>query len=265
MFKVVTINILFDLETWEARRHLLARGLAAEQADIIGIQEVRLPEDTSAWLAQELQMPYVHLVPYHKPKGLKIPNYGAAILSRHPFTRAETLDLQTQGRFAQRVQIEVNHRPITFCNGHYFWHPGSTPERVKQIQLLFDWLGELPPEMPVVAVGDFNGTPETPAMALMREKFASAYATHHGCEPEYTCPTPLARRGWKRTLHQTLLNLKANRTLQPWRGTLDYIFISPHLGVRDCQLILTQPEKGDRTLYPSDHFGIAAELEEFQS
>ena len=261
MLKVVTINILFDLDLWEKRRWLLVEGLAAERADIIGIQEVQLPEDTGAWLAEQLGMSYVYLVPYQRPDVLKIPQYGAAILSRYPFTRTEALDLQSQGRFAQRVQIEANDRPIVFCNGHYFWHPGPSPERVKQIQLLRNWLDQLPPEMPVVAVGDFNGTPETAAIALMREKFASAYATNRGCEPEYTCPTPLERRSWLRKLRHAVLNFKAHRTLKPWRGTLDYIFINQHFDVRDCRLILTEPDKGDRTLYPSDHFGIAAELE----
>lgn len=64
MVKVVTINILFEMEKWAQRRELLVEGLAAQQADLIGLQEVKLPEDNSAWLAQQLNMPYVQLVPY---------------------------------------------------------------------------------------------------------------------------------------------------------------------------------------------------------
>ena len=76
MVKVVTINILFETEKWAQRRELLVEGLAAQQADLIGLQEVKLPEDNSAWLAQQLNMPYVQLVPY---KGLDykgFPYYG---------------------------------------------------------------------------------------------------------------------------------------------------------------------------------------------
>jgi endonuclease/exonuclease/phosphatase family metal-dependent hydrolase len=116
--------------------------------------------------------------------------------------------------------------------------------------------------MPTVAVGDFNGMPETPATALMRDRFTSAYAAYHGHEPEYTCPTPLKkRRSLQRRLVKYLVSSWINRTLRPWRGTLDYVFINQHLRVRNCQLILTEPAPNDRTLYPSDHFGIAAELE----
>lgn len=259
MVKVITINILFEMETWAQRRELLVEGLAAQQADLIGLQEVKLPEDNSAWLAQQLNMPYVQLVPY------KVGDYGAAILSRYRFTEQDTLDLESQGRVAQYVQVEVEGQPLVFCNGHYYWYPGANPERVKQVQLLLDWLGKLPPDMPIVAVGDFNGMPETPAIALMQERFTSAYAAYHGREPDYTCPTPLKKqRSWQRQLVKYLVNSWVHRTWRPWRGTLDYIFINQHLRVRYCQLILTSPAANDPFLYPSDHFGIAAELEIFR-
>ncbi|MCA1994420.1 MAG: endonuclease/exonuclease/phosphatase family protein, partial [Coleofasciculus sp. S288] len=106
--KVVTINILFEMEKWAQRRELLVEGLAAQQADLIGLQEVKLPEDNSAWLAQQLNMPYVQLVPYKQLDDKGLPYYGGAILSRYPFTQQDSLDLQTQGRVAQYVQVEVD-------------------------------------------------------------------------------------------------------------------------------------------------------------
>ena len=68
MVKVVTINILSDLDRWPRRRDLLRDGLAVEQADLIGLQEVRLREETGAWLAEQLGMPYVYTVPFQAPK-----------------------------------------------------------------------------------------------------------------------------------------------------------------------------------------------------
>ncbi|MGB5971286.1 MAG: endonuclease/exonuclease/phosphatase family protein [Spirulinaceae cyanobacterium] len=258
--KVVTINILFEMKEWQQRRELLVKGLAAENADLIALQEVKLPEDNSVWLAEKLSLPYIHLVPYEQSEIKHIPLYGAAILSRYPFSKKAILDLASQGRKAQYVQIEWQGKPLIFCNGHYYWHPGPSPGRVKQIELLLDWLGSLPQETPLIAVGDFNGTPDTPAIALMREQFTSAYAAYHGQEPEYTCPTPLAWHGWQRKWRSFKLNLLKNRTLKPWRGTLDYIFINQHLKVKDCHLILNQSSPYSRTLYPSDHFGMAALL-----
>ncbi|NJO41334.1 MAG: endonuclease/exonuclease/phosphatase family protein [Cyanobacteria bacterium CRU_2_1] len=260
--KVITINILFDMDVWTQRRELLVEGLAAEAADVIGVQEVNLQHETGAWLAEQLGMPYVYQVPFQQqPYNLGLA-YGIAILSRYPFTQQAQLDLQSQGRFAQYVQIEIDHRSLVFCNGHYFWKPGSTPDRIKQLQHLNEWLSELPTQTPIIAVGDFNATPDTPEIALMRERFISAYATHHGQEPDYTCPTPLSKRKslWK-SIALKLLNLWVNHTLKRWRGTLDYIFISPSFMVRDCRLILTEPAPNNKQIYPSDHFGIVANLE----
>lgn len=261
MVKVVTINILYDQEEWEQRRTLLVDGLAREQADLIALQEVKLPENTASELAQRLGMPYVHLVPRRVELGEQGRTHTIAILSRHPIVLQEVLDLQSQGRFAQYVKVVIDGQPLVFCNGHYYWYPGQHPERVKQVQRLLDWLSLLPPEMPIVAVGDFNSTPQTSSIALMRQHFTSAYAVYHGHEPEYTCPTPLQRRKWQKVLRQTLLDLVFNRTLRPWRDTLDYIFVNQHIHVQDCQLILNEPASGSSTLYPSDHFGIAAVLE----
>jgi len=257
---VATINILFDLRDWSRRRDLLVEGLAAVQADLIGLQEVKLPENNAAWLAEQLGFPYVQLVPFATEDVPGVPSYGSAILSRHPFQDQAALDLQGQGRFAQRVQVEIAGRPLIFCNGHYFWYPGPAAGRQAQIERLLAWLAEIPADVPIVAVGDFNGEPQTPAIARLRQQFTSAYAACHGREPDYTCPTPLARRNWRKVIRQIWLDLFYNHTLRPWRGTLDYIFFSSHLTARHCELILDRPAPGSRTLYPSDHFGLAAEL-----
>lgn len=259
MVRIATINILFDLEAWNQRRELLADGLAAAQLDLIALQEVKLPEHTEAWLAEKLDMPYVYLVPNIALEGHQA-NYGVAILSRYPFVRQEMLALPGQGRVAQFVQVAVDEQPFILCNGHYYWYPGPHPQRDIQVQQVLDWLGHLA-SVPMVVVGDFNGTPQTSAITLMRQHFASAYATHHGQEPDYTCPTPLVQRNWKKKLWHAWRNLRFNHTLRPWRGTLDYIFVNSRLQVKDCQLILNQPAPGSRTLYPSDHFGIMADLE----
>ncbi len=258
--KIVTVNILFEMNEWSRRRELLAKGLAAQQADLIALQEVKLPENTAAWLAERLDMPHVYLVPHSKP-GPNDVEYGVAILSRRPFKQKTTLDLQGQGRVAQFVEVDIDGHSLMVCNGHYYWHPGPTPRRVNQVQRVLDRLSSLPPEVPIVALGDFNGTPETPAIALMRSHFSSAYAMCHGGDPEYTSPTPLAYKGWRRSLRNFLINWKANRTLTRWRGTLDYIFVSSNLNVLDCKLILTRPAPNDGKLYASDHFGLVAKIE----
>jgi endonuclease/exonuclease/phosphatase family metal-dependent hydrolase len=151
---------------------------------------------------------------------------------------------------------------VALANGHFFWWTGHHPERVRQVERLLTWLELEAAGRPVVVCGDFNSTPDTPAIALMRRRFASAHAAAHGREPDYTAPAPLLRpeHPIKKAIVQTM-SLFANRTLRPWRGTLDYIFVSPGVRVLDCRVVLDQPASGDPTLYASDHFGLAATLE----
>ncbi|BDA75100.1 hypothetical protein RIVM261_032790 [Rivularia sp. IAM M-261] len=262
MVKVVTINILFDMECWEKRSKLLVDELKVINADLIALQEINIQEQTGDWLAQQLNMPYMYLVPFQAAPYKNGPEYGIGILSRYPFVLQQQLDLKSQGRLAQYVQVNINNQPLIFCNGHYYWQPGTTPARMEQFKLLVDWLSELP-LLPIIAVGDFNATPDTPEIEFIREHFISAYAAHHGSEPEYTCPTPLSKpsRSLTRKIGRRVVNILVHRKIEPWRGTLDYIFINQRLQVHNCELILTKSAPDNEQIYPSDHFGIAAELE----
>jgi endonuclease/exonuclease/phosphatase family metal-dependent hydrolase len=263
MIRIATINILFEMEFWQQRRELLVAGLSSINADIIGLQEINTDTNTVDDLAQALNMPYVYQVKCHKLPLTSGPNFGIAIISRHPFLEKQELRLPSQGRSAQYVRVSINGQPYIFCNGHYLWWPGSSHARMKQFKLLADWLGVLPAEIPQIIVGDFNATPDTAEIGFLASKFTSAYAKYHGHEPEYTCPTLLLLAS-KRIRHE--LGLRAfeflvNRKFNPWQGTLDYVFLSEQLQVVDCQLILTEPSESNELIYPSDHFGLVADLQ----
>lgn len=261
--KIVTINILFKLDDWLQRRDLLVEGLKAENPDIVALQEVSLAEDTAAWIAEQLDIPYIYKAVPQDVNGSDLP-FGLAILSRFLITKTAALNLEHQGRIAQYAQVKIDdNKSIVICNGHYYWYPGSHKKRNKQIKLMLDWLSEFDDQIPVISVGDFNGTPETSGIKLIKEKYQSAYEVYHGIEPEYTCPTLLGqdKLSWITRLKYIWRRLIFDRTLKPWQGTLDYIFINQSLQVKDCRVILNQPAANNRYLYPSDHFGIVADLE----
>jgi endonuclease/exonuclease/phosphatase family metal-dependent hydrolase len=263
MIKVVTINILFKMQFWDQRQDLLVSGLKEINADIICLQEVNIEANTGNRLAEQLGMPYIYQTNFSQLPYKGGCEYGISILSRYPFSKQESLDLKTQGRLAQFVQVEINHQPVIICNGHYYWQPGSCPERMEQFQLLVNWLGELPPELPIIIVGDFNATPDSSEVEFLRKHFTSAYAKYHGDEPEYTCPTPLVKASRKlwRAMGLRVINAVVHRTIKPWQGTLDYIFFNQHLEVKNCQLILTEASPENPLIYPSDHFGIVADFD----
>jgi endonuclease/exonuclease/phosphatase family metal-dependent hydrolase len=260
MLKVVTINILSDLSRWEERSPLLVHGLAELRPDLVALQEVSLPENNALWLANQLGFPHVYLSPQTGKMGQE---EGIAIISRMPFEYQATLDLKTQYRVAQCVQVRVGSQPLIFANGHFFWQPGESPERQQQVELFMVWLDSLRVDAPLVVCGDFNATPESASIEHMRQRLVSAYAARHNHEPDYTSPTPLPHS--KPELLRTILRyaryIKVGELRKSWQGTLDYIFVDSSIKVLDCQIVLDQPAPDNPQIYPSDHFGLAATLE----
>jgi endonuclease/exonuclease/phosphatase family metal-dependent hydrolase len=264
-FKVVTLNLLNDRTRWPERRSILAAQMAELQPDLIALQEATpRPDNNAHWLADQLGG---YQVVYCPKTGRKRDREGIAILSRWPIERESKLEFGTQERVAQSIQVQLHARSLILANTHLYWWPGESTERNDQVGRLLDWLSQHPAEAALVVCGDFNGTPDSTAIKLMRGRFQSAYAARHGHEPEYTCPTPLAvqrpqtRRDYRRALRRLLIKLLTDRTLKPWRGTLDYIFVHQPLRVVECDVVLNRPAPDDPSLYPSDHFGLAATLE----
>jgi endonuclease/exonuclease/phosphatase family metal-dependent hydrolase len=260
IFRIVTINILSDLSRWEERRTLLANGIANLNPDVVALQEVHIAAQTAEWLAKVLDFKHFYISPKLGSAGLR---EGIAILSTAPLEVLTTLDLESQSRVAQFVQISTGDFPLIIANCHLFWQPGDSPQRIRQVEILLERVKAFPPETPVVICGDFNGTPETRAIRRMKSTFTSAYEAVHGHEPIYTTPTllPHSTLEFLRTAMHFSRYVKLKDLRPNWRGTLDYIFVNENLNVLDCQVVLEQPEKENSRIYPSDHFGLAATLE----
>lgn len=256
--RVVTFNLLNRPSRWESRRALIAQELEALQPDVIALQEVSLPANNAQWLADRLGGYAVHLCPM---TGRYANRQAIAILSRLPVTGTWSLLLQSQDRVAQAAQVEVGRRQALIVNGHFYWHIIDHDEHLRQARRLLAWMDTLPRCDATIICGDFNGTPDYRAIRLLRRRFASAHVARHGREPQYTCPTPL--RYHLTPLRHALLrlgNLARNRSLEIWRGVIDYIFVSRRVGVVECDVVLNRPAPDDETLYPSDHVGLAAHL-----
>ena len=258
--KIVTINILTDLSRWAQRRSLLLQGLAVLSPDLIAMQEVKLPQNPARWLADQLGYPHILLSPKMRYSASR---EALAILSRLPFKEESVLDLGGQDRIAQRVGLDLGNSTIYIANSHLYWQPGESPARLQQVERLQNWLLGFSGNPPGIVCGDFNGTPETHAIQLMRQRYLSAYTAIHGKEPDYTCPTPLPRSPWSvtRTFLGFFLLIRPQHINLSWRGTLDYVFVDPRLAVTQCQVVLDQASPENPRIYPSDHFGLFTEIE----
>jgi Endonuclease/Exonuclease/phosphatase family. len=166
-----------------------------------------------------------------------------------------------QSRVAQALRLRVGERSVVVVNGHFMFHVYDHIKRTRQVQRVLNWLRLAAASYPTVACGDFNATPQMRTIQMMKESFTSAYEIRHGREPEYTCPTPLVYRfNAVRKGLSAVGNLIAYRQPEPWRGTLDYIFVDGNFDVLSCELVLNASAPDDPTLYPSDHVGLCATL-----
>jgi endonuclease/exonuclease/phosphatase family metal-dependent hydrolase len=228
---------------------------------LIALQEVTDPLGTSTahWLAGELGGYSAHVCP---KTGWSRRWEGIAVLSRLPVERHEVLDLRSQQRTAQFVRVRAGGRAVVLVNGHYYWPVGAHSAQVRQLARVLDRVKALDPGTSVIACGDFNATPGSRAIALMSQTFHSAHRVRHGREPKFTCPTDLVSGGRvRRLVTRGLWRLLPIRPGDLWRGSLDYIFVSPGVRVVECDVFLNRPSPDDPTLYASDHLGLAATLE----
>lgn len=256
--RVLSFNLLNDPTHWDQRAPLIVEGLRALQPDVIALQEVRLPANHAAWIAERLDGYDTYVCPKTGPRGL---HEGEALLSRLPVEEHSALAFGRQGRVAHRIVVRAAAGPCVIGNAHLFFSVFNDVTRRFQVQRLLRWL---PEGMPTVVCGDFNAEPGYASLAQMRRRFRSAYAVVHGHEPAFTCPTPLDRGPGLRHGVRRLALRSLGWILRPgqssWQGTLDYIFVSSEIRVDDCQLVLDQPSPADPRIYPSDHIGLMATL-----
>ena len=255
MLRVVTLNILIDLQLWDWRGPAIVSAFKNTSPDIIALQEVHLSPNTAQWIAERLNGYQLYLAP---DSGMKLGQEGLAILTRLPISQHIILDLGAQNRKAQVIHFSQSGQEYALINTHLFWQAGHTPERQKQAQMLLDYLEGLPGHIHQILCGDFNDTPLSPTIKLIKKKLRSAYEAKHGFEAPYTFPTPLMRA----EAHQA--SLAANPVLSsPFEKeteTIDYIFVSQGLVVHDARLTCDRPHPTNPQFYPSDHYGLLADI-----
>ena len=108
------------------------------------------------------------------------------------------------------------------------------------------------------ALRGWAGRPEYGNSILVKEPFGgtspdrlelghnrSAHAAANGREPDVTWPSGIQAPG---------MDVDGDP------GCLDYIWVRGAIEVMSCRVAFDRPAVGDATLYPSDHFGLVAEL-----
>jgi len=259
VLRAVTLNIWNRQGPWDRRLPLLRDGLAALDADVIGLQEVMALAGKSQ--ADELAPAgwHVHYAPAWSIGGGL--SWGNAILSRWPIARAEVLplpappELDTRSAAFAVLSMPCGEVPV-FCT-HLTFQAHRSDARCEQVRALADHVAALAPldEFPPILLGDLNADPDADEMRFLRGLtplggrsvfFADAWSStrqDHGFSYDRRNPYALRSREPSRRIDYVLV-----------RGP-DRAFRGEPLAAR---LVLDQPTDG---VWPSDHFGVLAEIQ----
>jgi endonuclease/exonuclease/phosphatase family metal-dependent hydrolase len=241
---VATLNLRNLADRWAERLPLLLTDMAALQPDLMGLQEVVYPAQ------QDRLLGAAGSAEYRTVRGWAgRPEYGNSILVREPLAAGdpERIDLG-RNRSATRVPLELpDGARLVFAVTHLHHEVPDSAIRNDQAAAVIEWLNGRGGSEATIVVGDFNADPAEPAYARMVDGgFRSAYAEANGAEPSVTWPSGLQGPA-------------IDDDGDP--GCLDYIWLRGAVRVVSARLVFDRPAVEDPGLYPSDHFGLAAQVE----
>lgn len=248
---VATLNLKKGELRWGERAPLLMQQLVALRPDIIGFQEVDLRLDQGNWicdrfnaLCEVADVPPGYVIHHMANPRDNVSLEALGIMTHLPVLAHEGYDYLIRNRVAHRVRVDVEGRQFDFYNTHF--HHVQDDEghefRRRQAQSLLDWIDERSGDVPAALVGDFNAPPNTRPIRMLKDRLRSAHDVLDSVQP--TFPSPLVEE-----------------PPYPGQYTIDYIFVTDGARPVEARRVFDEPEAGDATLYPSDHFGLMARLE----
>lgn len=265
--RLLTLNIWSHHPPWPLRKRLIQKGLAAESPDLVGLQEVLQPHGTGTAQADELAEGLGYRVVFSRSCRLTSPataDYGNALLSRFPIREHRTEPLPIRPGMEPRsllyalCSVRVGVLPVMVT--HLSWEPELAAVRQDQLQHIIKYMRAellaLPHRLPAhvvilppVLLGDLNAGPDSPEVLdfLSTSGFTDCFAAV-GQGPGLTMD---ARR-----------NPAASKDLVAQSRRIDYVMLglrpSARVQVAAARVCLDEDEAG---IFPSDHFGMLADLE----
>lgn len=266
--RLVTFNLLHggpwssftgDDQELEFRLAMTIEELRALQPDLVALQEsavTRRRGDVAARIAGALGLVHVHAraterVVWPRLLGRLIVGAlgfveGPAILSRFAITASEIFDLpRCQRRFdprvALRAEVQTAAGPLAVFSTHTTRDDCQT-RRVAELALAEDGRA-------TIVMGDLNTGETAPALAVFRDHgFVDVYRAANPTAPGLTV--------WQRI----------DASVPTVGRRVDYVFLRPGGGlaadVVSSRLVLNTPRRrGGGVLWPSDHYGVFAEVE----
>lgn len=269
--RVVTFNLLHGGpssgwrgtgEHLEERLAMVTRELQALAPDVVGLQEASIARgrgNVAARLGTALGLYWAHASATRRVFGLGWLDglivwginfeEGPAVLSRFPIIETEVVELPRCRRFYDpRVLLRATVQTPRGALDVFSTHTGHDACQVRRVAEI---VGARRGALPALVMGDFNAADTADWMVELGRE--------HGFVDAFRAGQPGARGA---TVWQQPGSAAPTVTRR-----VDYIFVvpngtaAPH--VRDSRVILDTPARrpDGSTLWPSDHYGVLAELE----
>lgn len=257
--RVATWNIWWRFGPWEARLPLIIEELRRVHADIVCLQEVWGADDTSSAdvIADALgyERCHVGLVEF-SPRV----TFGNAVLSRWTITGAEHRRLPAAGqpdehRLVLRADVDGPRGPLQVFSTHLNWRFDQSAVRLEQVAALAEFVqASRPRPYPPIVCGDFNAPPDSDEIRTLTGAapvvgdlvLVDAWRQVHATDPGFT---------WDNVNPFVAAQLEQTRRI-------DYVFTG-WFKARGAGNAVAADLLGDRPtggMYPSDHFGVVADL-----
>jgi tyrosyl-DNA phosphodiesterase 2 len=238
---VVTFNVWFADDYFDARCAATLTLLATHQPDIIALQEV-----TPAFLKQVLNTSWIQ-AEYRISDiyGDSVDPYGVLILSRLPILEWSFVPLPSaMGRHLVTARAAISGAMTTFAGVHLESQSYSAPTRAKQLARIFPLLAS---EQHVMLMGDFNFCSSWDENQRLDTTYQDVWPLLHPTEPGFTEDTD---RNTMRLLHTgKQKHVRFDRMLLRSQY--------PGWQAESIRLIGTEPiSPATPHIFPSDHFGL---------
>lgn len=263
--RVMTMNIYACHGRWDARRPVLAAGLAAASPDVVTLQET-VVTDTYDQVTDVLGEAYdVHHQPGRSDDGV-----GASIASRWPLDVVHHATLPGAGPAdwigsvtVVRIAVPDPIGPVLIAHHKPTWQSGMEHVREQQAVASARAIDHVcDGHTHLVLTGDFDATPDSASVRFWTGRqslaqtsvcYQDAWDAIHPDEPGHTFTprNPLVAEAWR-----------------PRRGRrIDYVMVrcgdkGATLDITACDLVLDAPTDG---AWASDHHGVAADLAPHQT
>ncbi len=262
-FRVATLNIWNRCGPWEERLVAIRDGLAALAPDVIGLQEVLRAANGVDGPDQAAEI--AEASGFHVAFGSASDEpilFGNAVLSRWPILRTEAFPLPQVGTDEKRTlvfaELDAPFGRVPFFVTHLNWKMHEGHVREQQVRFVADQIRALAPiaGFPPVLVGDLNAEPESDEIRFLR-----GWCSLGGKSVYFADCFALAGDGSKGVSFSPATNPFAASSHEPERR-IDYVFVrgpdakgrGKPLSARVCF------DRTCRGVFPSDHFGVVAEI-----